>query len=339
MKYVRTLLRSLLPLALRKYLRDKSESVRRAFPGAPRGLPHLGLSPTQIYPAGTNFDPVLLAATREKLNKVTLTEHTRIASIGTCFAEEFSFYMLTRRFNYIRTEPDALSSSANWGRVYTIPNLLQIVRYSFDPDFAVCVERSTKGWFDPLREHATDAFATREEAIASIKSHRQASQRAFSEAELLIITVGQNEAWVDQRSKMVWGRMPPKEIMAEAPGAFSVREFGYAENRALLTDLLNELIGINSALQIILTVSPVPSHATFRDVDVVSQSFANKCLLRAVIHDVIANFPGQVFYFPSFEIVLGYNAANFRADNRHVKHATVDRIFALLEQAVVNRAP
>ena len=340
MEVARKLLSSILPLALRKYLRDKSELVRRALPGKPHGLPHLGLSATQIYPSGTNFDRVLLTAVHDKLRNVAITQNTRIASIGTCFAEEFAFYMLAQHFNYVRTEPAALSASANWGRVYTIPNLHQIVRYSIDRSFPLHAEKSAKGWFDPLREHDSAYSATRDDALKAVEAHRQASRRAFAEAELLIITVGQNEAWVDQRSEMVWARLPPREILEGVPpDTFSAREFGYAENCALLTGLINDLFALNPALRILLTVSPVPSHATFCDTDVVSQSFANKCLLRSVVRDVIAGFPDRVFYFPSFEMVMCYNPRSFRADNRHVRHATVDRIFRLLEKTAVKRTP
>ena len=335
MGFARTFLRVIVPRALRRYLRDKSESVRRALPGEPRGLPHFGLAPTQVYPAGVNFDSVLLVAMRDKLQNVCIHAHTRIVSIGTCFAEEFAFYMLGRKFNYLLIEPDALSSSANWGRVYTIPNLYQIVRYSLDPNFELCVESTSKGWIDPLREHAISAYPSRGDAILAIKAHREASRRAFTEAEVLIMTLGQNEAWVDRRNNMVWGGIPPKEILTAAPEEFSASEFSYQKNCSLLGSLLTDLFALNPLLQVILTVSPVASYATFCDIDVVSQSFANKCLLRSVVRDVMADFPGNVSYFPSFEMVLGYNPANFRADNRHVKYATVDRIFTLFEQAVV----
>src|SRR4051794_6245077 len=100
MALTRSTLRALLPRPFRRYLADRLEYIRRTFPGAPRGLPKFGLASTQVYPAGNNFDSVLLAASCDKLRNVAIHPKTRIASIGTCFAEEFSFYMIERKFNY-----------------------------------------------------------------------------------------------------------------------------------------------------------------------------------------------------------------------------------------------
>src|SRR6266851_2307864 len=128
MSFVRALVRAVIPLQLRKVLVDAMEGVFRQLPGEPAGLPQHGLGETQVYPKGANLLKVLQAATKEKLADLQLEPDTPVASIGTCFAEEFAFFMTHERFNYIRTEDDDVAASANWGRVYTIPNLLQIIR-------------------------------------------------------------------------------------------------------------------------------------------------------------------------------------------------------------------
>ena len=74
-----------------------------------------------------------------------ISRETAVASIGSCFAEEFAFYMKRKNFNYLSVEDDKLSASANWGRVYTVPNLLQIVDYSIDSYYPVLVEKSRNG--------------------------------------------------------------------------------------------------------------------------------------------------------------------------------------------------
>ena len=332
MPRLRSSLRALVPAALRRRLRDWLEGARRQFPGPLRSLPQLGLAETQIYPQGSNFDGLLQRALVPKLDGLGLGRSTPVASIGTCFAEEFAFFMQARGLNYLRTEPDALAASANWGRVYTIPNLLQIVRYSLDAGFPVAMERSGQGYFDPLREHLRLHSGSREEAEAAIRAHRAASRRAFTDCEVLVITVGQNEAWIDRDSGFVWARMPPKEVLESRRATFDVREFTHRENLDALDAALDHLKAANPRLRVLLTVSPVPSFASFTDSDVVSRSFANKCLLRAVVDEVVRARPGKAYYFPSFEIVLCYNPTSFRADNRHVKYASVDRIFALLER-------
>ncbi len=322
------LIKLLMPLSLRKFIKDRLEAVIRQFPGRHDGKSLHGLTYTQVYPKGKNFFSVLEVATKEKMLSIDLIPTTPVASIGTCFAEEFAFFMRDSGFNYIYTEQDKLAASANWGRVYTIPNLLQIVRYSVEDDYPVIIEKTEKGWFDPLRENAL--FLSKKEAEEAIKRHRRASYEAFTQCEILIITVGQNETWKDSDSNLFWARTPPALILSKRKQSFSVVEFSFVENYSSLKDAVKLLQKVNPTIKIIFTVSPVASYATFSDSDVITKSFANKCVLRAVVNDLVATQSHKLFYFPSFEAVLCDNPHNFRADNRHVKYSTVKRIFSLL---------
>lgn len=333
MKSFRENLVDLVPRALRCRFKDAMENVRRRLPGPQIGSPKHNLLPTQVYPVGTNFDSVLESATLKKFEGIGLSPTTPVASIGTCFAEEFAYFMTGRGYNYVRTEFATTTASANWGRVYTIPNLLQIVSYSTQPSYPVLLERTDLGWFDPLREQALSYSASEDAAREAVLAHRKASCDALAKCEVLIITVGQNEGWTDSTTGQVWATMPPRSILDARKKDFSVGEFSFERNVAALHEVVHIVQRTNPGVRILFTVSPVASYASFSDIDVISQSFANKCLLRAAVNDVVASQPGKIFYFPSFEMVLCYNPVNFRADNRHVKYATVDRIFSLLSRA------
>jgi len=328
-----SLIRVLLPKFLRRYIKDASESMTRLSPGKHKGLPKYNLAETQVYPNGNNLLATLAAATKLKLSNLEITKVTPVASIGSCFAEEFAYFMEKNGYNYIRTEGDKLAASANWGRVYTIPNLLQIVRYSSDDSYPVIVENCSRGWFDPLRESMNPFHSTKNDAENEVILHRKASFDALTKCDVLIITLGQNEKWIDNKNSKVWVRIPPSDIMKSRGSDFSVEETGYQENVDKLNEAVLILKKINPDITVLFTVSPVAAYATFVDPDVVSNSFANKCILRAVVNDVVKKDPGQLFYFPSFEITLCDNPRNFRADNRHVKYATVDRIFSLFMKA------
>jgi GSCFA family len=82
------------------------------------------------------------------------------------------------------------------------------------------------------------------------------------------------------------------------------------------------------------TVSPVASMATFSDDEIITHSFAAKCLLRTVAERITRTVP-RVWYFPSFEMTLAYNPATQMADNRHVKNWRIDRIFRMLNDTLV----
>lgn len=75
---------------------------------------------------------------------------------------------------YAYAENNVFNSSANWGRVYTIQNFLQIVKYSVTDTVPVYIEENDKGFIDPLREYSVGNFTSWEVAKVSIKSHRSA---------------------------------------------------------------------------------------------------------------------------------------------------------------------
>ena len=285
-----------------------------------------------MYPRGTNFDECLRAGIAAQLAGLVIRKETPVASIGSCFADEFASHMRAREFNYVTAESDVFPASANWGRVYTVPALQQIVRYSTASDFAMPIERSRDGWFDPLREPAIGHFPTREQAAAAIREHRAASRRAFAEARVLIITLGQNEAWFDRASGLAWARRPPNEIFDA--NRFEPMIFSFEDDASRLEDSLTRLRALNADLDVLFTVSPVASYATFAGTEAVTQSFAGKCVLRAVADRIVRSVP-RVWYFPAFEMALAYNPHTLAADNRHVKSSTVDRIFELLHGTVV----
>ena len=330
-------LSSIAPARLKRSLSRLLQLVPRAFPSAHEGLPQHNLAGTQVYPIGVNFHKVLADAQKKKFASLRITSETPVASIGSCFAEHFAAHMLKSGFNYPIHEPNAFNASAEWGRVYTIPNLKQIVDYSFDPAYPVYVEQSAKGWFDPLREPSTPFYPTREAAESGIRAHRKASHSAFSTAGVIAITMGQNEGWRDASSGIVWASVPPAECLRREPARYAPERFSYAANLELLSEALRSLLAANAQLRVILTVSPVPSFATFLDSDVIARSFENKCILRTVVDSALAVDPARVFYFPSFELVLCYNPTNYLADNRHVNGAVVESVFGMFDQTVLDR--
>ena len=319
-----------LNLDAKRWFRDKLEYFSRKTPPPLKGVLEHGLSVTQVYPCGDNIQGVLKLSLEKEFKDLTINSSTATASMGTCFAEEFSTYIKNNGGNYLYKEVNTFNSSANWGRVYTIPNLNQIIDYSLNPDYPIFIQNCKHGFVDPLRERSVGYFTSFENASEQIRIHRLASEAVLREAEVLVITLGQNEAWMDRNDNIVWGSIPPSDIRDAHPNRFFPIEFTYAENLDRLMRILERLISFNPRLKIILTVSPVAAYATFLSDNVVTQSFAGKCLLRSVVHDVVRKFSKNIFYFPSFELVFCENPMKFRADNRHVKFKTVDDIFSIL---------
>ncbi len=332
MSLAKDVLKSVLPRPVRQFLRDRFEDFMRHRPAPHRGRPHYNLSPAQIYPEGTRFDDCLRDGIAPLLEGLVITKQTPVASIGSCFAQEFARHMREEGFHYLTAEDDTTGffpTSANWGRVYAIPCFRQIVLYSTTDDFPMPVGCSEEGWFDPLREEETSHFATREEAEAAIRAHRAASRRIFAEARVLILTLGQSEGWVERRTGLVWGRRPLRDH-----DQFEARIFSLEENVAWLEESLTRLRALNPQLDVLLTVSPVPRFATFAGAEVITTSFLAKCTLRLVAERMTRALP-RVWYFPSLEVVLAYNPHTLKSDNRHAQFASVDRVLALFDATVV----
>jgi hypothetical protein len=293
-----------------------------------------GLEPYQVYPQGGNLNFSFLTSPIDRYPKIISAE-TPIASIGSCFAVEIKKYFDGQCFNFIKTE-DSWAGSADWGRVYTIKNLQQIFQYTFGDFFPeIRSARTDKGIFDPYREGRF--FSTQQEADQAIAQHRIESRAALSACKVLIMTPGQNEAWINRCDGLAWAHQPPPEVRsAYGPDTFYVKQFSLSENIEYLNQALNLLWEYNADSKVILTLSPVPSWATFTDVNVVSRSFENKAILLLAIKEVVEQHPGKAYYYPSFEMAMLSHNANLQIDNRHVKAVLVEKIMACFSDCFVS---
>ena len=114
---------------LKNFLKDFYQDIIRYFPKKLSKNDKQKLSETQIYPEGTNIIKILNIESKQRLEDLKLAKNSTAASIGTCFAEELSKYLKihTSFLDYIDLEKNFFNFSANWGRVYTVKNLKQII--------------------------------------------------------------------------------------------------------------------------------------------------------------------------------------------------------------------
>lgn len=320
--------------SIKDLIKDNIEDIKRHIPRDIIEDKKNDLLNTQIYPSGKNLIKILNIDAEQRLKEINISEKSKIASLGTCFAEEIAIHFKNQeeKLTYINLEKNIFNFSANWGRVYTLKNLLQIISYStYEKEVPIFVEQYKNLFFDPLREYSIGSFNSKKEAILNIKSHRKLSREVFRKTDILIITVGQNEFWYDSKMEIVWGRTPPISFRKNSK-RFRIVENTFVQNTNDLNSIIKTLKEFNPTLKIIITVSPVPEYATFFKRNIISQAFAGKCILRAVLHEIIPKHKG-VFYFPSFEYVLTDNPNSYISDNMHVKRYKVAQILKSLENA------
>lgn len=283
------------------------------------------LKPHQIYPEGNALAASFIA--RPRRSDVVLDRSAAVASMGSCFAREIKEQLVRRGFHYLQTENNLWSShaSCSWERVYSVANACQILDYSLSG--AVASER-----IYPHRDKHLDlwrnkvAYDTRGEAEQDIARHVEASRAALEKAELFILTLGQNEVWRSRSAGWFYAGRPPGPLVDS--GEAVLTRLSVEENVRCLDRFLGTLRGMNPRARLLLTLSPVPSLATFYDENVVQRSVWNKSILRAAIGSFLESQREVVEYFPSYEIVQCWRGNPFLADNRHVKPEVVDAVMA-----------
>jgi len=286
------------------------------------------LKPHQLYPEGRRLTPDFLASSRQPL----LSRATPITSIGSCFAREIKNALVRKGFNYLQTEPgDAGSNPAAWNRVYNTFCL----RQEFERALAE-FRPQERFWefdgrvLDPYRKRI--AWTSKEQAEEELAQHKDSARRAFTQAEVVIITVGLREIWYSKVDGSVFCQVPPAQVFDATRHAF--RCSTVAENLANLEAIHALLKRANPGCRIVVTVSPVPLRATFLDQNVLVSNAISKATLVVATHEFVARHD-DVHYFPGYELVTAGIRRALERDNRHVRRRAVARIMRVFEQMFV----
>jgi GSCFA family len=164
----------------------------------------------------------------------------------------------------------------------------------------------------------------------SPESERATYEQHFREAGAFVFTLGLAEVWSDRENGRVFWRGVPEEIYDTARHEFRITTV--AENEENIRELVRLLHAVNPAAPIVLTLSPVPLLATFRDISCMTADCVSKSVLRVALDNVMVERPENVYYWPSFELVRWAGSAlDWRAWGDDARHA--DRY---LVQCIVN---
>lgn len=271
-----------------------------------------------------------------------LTFATPVGSAGSCFAMEIAFRLQRDGFNYIITEPMPVGeaglppSCARWGTIFNTPSLRQLVEKAFGHRALpkILYRREAGGeivYLDPFREDVV--FKSVEEYEASYESHHKAVRRALLAVRVFVFTLGMNEVWRMKADGSVFSRAP----WGVLPDLVEKRVLTVEENLAELRRTLQVWRTYNPELKLILSVSPVPLHATFRgdDTHVITANCHSKSLLRVVAEE-FTRTERDVYYLPSYETVLHCTRNPWNADQRHVSPEAVDKVMDLFRRMYVH---
>ncbi len=133
------------------------------------------------------------------------------------------------------------------------------------------------------------------------QDERQAYAAAFASAGAFVFTIGLAEVWQDRETGGVFWRGVPDDIFDANRHVFRLTTVDEnAENIRRIIALVRQL---NPTAPIILTLSPVPLLATFREISCLTADCVSKSVLRVALDLVMSGDLSGVYYWPSFEIV------------------------------------
>jgi hypothetical protein len=171
-------------------------------------------------------------------------------------------------------------------------------------------------WIHPFKDYHK-RFETREQLIEWSGNIDADARRLFSEADVIVVTLGLTEVWESVQTGRPFIHIPPPDVFRKGVARF--RPTSFRDNVDSL-ERLHRTISSFTKAHLIVTVSPIPLYATFRDMDVRVANTISKSILRAAVAEFLLEHR-DVEYFHSYEIASGLERPQelFEDDARHVK--------------------
>lgn len=244
---------------------------------------------------------------------------TQITAFGSCFAANISNWLSERNFRVLNKADDATRAyvvTMGEGMVNSF-----VIRQQFEWAWENKV-------FDQPLWHGYKA-----EEFGYDEAVRQETRRIFDETEVFILTFGLSEVWYDEPTGNVFWRTIPKDVYDPARHKFRLSTV--EENRENIRAIYDLIRRYRPDAKVIVTLSPVPLIATFRDVSCITANSVSKATLRVAVDEVVREVreEGHLFYWPSYELVTDVFRSPYRGDRRHVRPVVLNYIMRLFETA------
>lgn len=318
--------------------------------------PYYTLPPSSFWrqavaePSVQEFDPHLASNFR-------FPREARVASAGSCFAQNISRALKERGYNYFVTEaapgylkPEQVELfnygvfSARYGNIYTTLQLLQLLQRAFG-DFMPADQFWTDGKgrvFDLLRPRiAPHGFASMVEAQADAAQHLKAVRKLIETTDVFIFTLGLTEGWVSTSDNTAYPTCPGCGSAGDFdPAKYAFHNLSVSETSGYLAQAIELMTAANPRIQIILTVSPVPLVATMEPRHVLQATTYSKSVLRVAAEEMIQRY-ANVHYFASYEVITSAKSAGayFGKDGRSITQDGVARAMDLFFAHFTDQAP
>lgn len=273
---------------------------------------------------------------------------TKIATAGSCFAQNISDYLRKSGYNYYVTEqgpyfiekysPGVLRRnnygvySARFGNIYTARQLVQLFDRAYGSFIPLDDHWQDRGrYYDPFRPQIQpNGFESIEELQADRQAHLRHVREMFERLDIFVFTLGLTEAYISRVDGAVYPVCPGCGAGKYDAEQHVFKNFSFEEVSSDLKQFIDRLSSVNKDARIILTVSPVPLVATAENRHVLQSTVYSKSVLRAAA-GAVSDAHESVAYFPSYDLITSSpsNGRYYREDLRSVTEEGVAHVMRM----------
>lgn len=242
-----------------------------------------------------------------------LTYEDKFLAVGSCFASHIARWLTKQKKMNTKTppgQPPLIRHGAGFVNTFTLRQQFEWALKGIEPHTRVLVEKN-KGEFLNLDIGPRMKAKTKKLVLAS---------------DAFILTLGLSEVWYEKETGAVFFSAVPEKMYDSEKHAFRVSTV--EENLQNLRAILGALREVKPEAPVVFTLSPVPLIATFRPISCITANQVSKAILRVAVDELLreSNDP-NLYYWPSYEIVLDYFGPNaYMEDRRHIFQEVIDTI-------------
>ncbi|MTI02788.1 GSCFA domain-containing protein [Roseibium sp. RKSG952] len=278
----------------------------------------------------TNFNPTALQMVDEEAVETfvlkgwqpdtpCITPETQITAFGSCFAANISNWLSKRNFRVLTQGEEAKRAyvvSCGEGMVNSF-----VIRQQFEWAWENKV-------FSQVLWHGYKAEEYGYDPVAQAQT-----KELFDKTDVFILTFGLSEVWYDEPTGNVFWRTIPKDVYD--PSRHKFRVASVEENRQNIDAIYQLIRKHRPDAKVIVTLSPIPLIATFRDNSCITSNSVSKASLRVAIDEVVRahKAEGKLFYWPSYELVTDVFKMPYKSDRRHPHIPVLDYIMTRFEHS------
>ncbi len=238
-----------------------------------------------------------------------------VVTLGSCFARELRAFLAGAGF----------ASDNFW-----IPSALNNT-YALLDFVSWCVTGAETG-----RGYRYDTTADGDIQDWRPEAERERILGHVRDAGAFVFTIGLAEIWEDRETGGVFWRGIPRDVFDPERHAFRLSTV--EENERNILRIVELVRTANAEAPVILTLSPVPLMATFRDIPCMTADCVSKSTLRVAIDRALGSAPSGTYYWPSFEIVRWVGGhlpwAAYGVDDGVSRHVTRSLVAEIIDAFV-----